>query len=523
MKKILVALITAAASLTFTGCDSLDVDSVSTITDAGYWKSADQIKAFNTGLHGLMREKSYKMFLLGEPRADIYGDIPFGGEATQGIERLPYNTLNAEFTVVNDFGELYIVINQINLMIYKIKDTNLIDESLRNYYLGEAYGMRAFLYFHLLRSWGDVILTTEPTLGDQIDVNNLAKAAAPATEVMSQIKQDIEASESAFGNDYSYKYGKYYWSKSATLMLKGEVYMWSGSQMGGGNADYATAKAALEAVQQNAGGGLEEDFTRVFAYDNKQNKEIIFAYHSGQDDDFLMWKDYNWRNNMVPQKEYISNYCTGDGTPYTEVPGFDLNGLIRLQVNYNFYHKVYRPGDSRLDGTLLAAYQKDEDGNIQYIAPFAYKFRGVTLPGGDQRQWYDDYPIYRYADCLLLLAQAKAFLGEDITNEINAIRERAYGKEYFNAHKNEIGYPNDKGDFYNDNPYMAGDDKGALETVLKERLREFVFEGKRWYDLRTAGSPYVLKYTKAQENRLLWPINESVLTNNRLLKQTAGY
>ncbi|WP_347288134.1 SusD family outer membrane lipoprotein NanU [Parabacteroides distasonis] len=523
MKKIFLALITAAASLSFAGCDSLDIDSVSTITDAGYWKSADQIKAFNTGLHGLTRKYSYNMFMLGEPRADIYGDIPFGGEATQGVERLPYNTINAEFTGISDFGKLYTVINQINLMIYKIKDTDLVDESTRNYYLGEAYGLRAFLYFHLLRSWGDVIITTEPTLGDQIDVNNLAKAASPASEVLDQIKKDIESSEKAFGDDYSYKYGKYYWSKAATQMLKGEVYMWSGSQMGGGNGDYTTAKAALESVKQNAAVSLESEFTSVFAYDNKLNKEIIFAYHSGQDDDFLMWEGYNWRNNMVPQKEYMANYCTEDGTPYLKVSGFNLNGLIRYQVNYDFYWKVYRDRDTRKEGTLLPIYKQLENGTTEYVAPIAYKFRGMTLAGGDERQWYDDYPIYRYADCLLLLAQAKAFLGEDISSEINAIRERAYGSEYFNAHKSELAYPNDKGAFYTDNKYMAGDDKGAIETVLKERLREFVFEGKRWYDLRCAGTDYVLKYTRAQKERLLWPINESVLTNNTALKQTPGY
>lgn len=524
MKKILVTLFTAAASVAaFTGCDSLDVESVSTITDAGYWKSADQIKAFNTGLHSLMRKYSYNMFLLGEPRGDIYGDIPFGGEATQGVERLPYNTINAEFTGVSDYAQLYKVINQINLMIYKTKDSDLLAEADRNYYLGEAYGMRAFLYFHLLRSWGDVILTTEPTLGSELDVSNLAKAVTPAADVMKHIKQDIEASEKAFGSDYSYKFGKTYWSKSATMMLKGEVYLWSGSQMEGGSGDFNTAKAALQDVQSNSGASLESEFSNVFAYNNKENKEIIFAYHSGQDDDFFMWESYNWRNNMVPQKEYMANYCNEEGTPFLEVPGFNLNGLIRFQVNYDFYWNVYRKGDSRWQSTLTPVYQKQEDGTLKYIAPIANKFQGTTLSGGDERQWYDDYPVYRYADCLLLLAQAKAFLGEDISTEINTIRERAYGSEYFNAHKSELAYPNDKGTFYDDNKYMAGDDKGAIETVLKERLREFVFEGRRWYDLRLAGTDYVLKYTKAQKERLLWPINETVLTNNSALKQTPGY
>ena len=38
---------------------------------------------------------------------------------------------------------------------------------------------------------------------------------------------------------------------------------------------------------------------------------------------------------------------------------------------------------------------------------------------------------------------AKVLLGEDPTEEINAVRERAYGSKYFNEHKAEIAYPND--------------------------------------------------------------------------------
>jgi len=41
--------------------------------------------------------------------------------------------------------------------------------------------------------------------------------------------------------------------------------------------------------------------------------------------------------------------------------------------------------------------------------------------------------------------------------------------------------------------------------------------------LRRFGNQYVLKYTTAQESRLLWPINEDALTNNPALKQTPGY
>ena len=59
---------------------------------------------------------------------------------------------------------------------------------------------------------GDVILHLDYTSGSTIDLANILKPASPASAVMEQIKNDISASEAAFGNDYSYKYGKHYWS-----------------------------------------------------------------------------------------------------------------------------------------------------------------------------------------------------------------------------------------------------------------------------------------------------------------------
>lgn len=521
MKKIVIYLLAGASLLPFaTGCNSLDLESESTITDANYWKSDTHFSAFNVGLHAQLRERAYNLFILGEPRADIYGDSPFGGEATQGMEIFPYNTLNAENVGLSNFANLYGVINQVNLMIAKTEETNLLPEDTKNYYLGEAYGMRAFLYFHLLRSWGDVILHLDYTSGATIDLSNIQKPASSASAVMEQIKSDISASESAFGSNYSYKYGKHYWSLGATKMLKGEVYLWNGKQMGGGTADYNTAKTALQEVKNCPGIALEQKFADVFAYDNKKNEEIIFTIHNGQDE-YNMWND-SYRMNLVPQQAYMTSgiYFDENGTSYADTKDAELNGLIRLQIKKDFYNKVFLEGDTRKAASIKAVYKKDEHGNLEYVAPFPYKFQGTMISGGSTRSWLDDYPIYRYADCLLLLAEAKALLGEDISTEINAVRERAYGSEYFAAHQATIAYPNDKGDFYNDNPFVGGDDN-PIEAILKERLRELMYEGKRWYDIRTMG--YTAKYSTANESRLLWPIDANTLTNNRELKQTPGY
>lgn len=521
MKKIFIYVLTGMTLLPMaTGCNSLDLESESTITDPNYWKSDTHFSAFNVGLHAQLRERTYNLFILGEPRADIYGDDPFGGEATQGMERFPYNSLNAENVGLSNFADLYGVINQINLMIAKTTETQLLPEVSKNYYLGEAYGMRAFLYFHLLRSWGDVILHLDYTSGSTIDLANILKPASPASAVMEQIKNDISASEAAFGNDYSYKYGKHYWSLGATKMLKGEVYLWSGKQMDGGATDYNMAKSALQEVKNCPGIGLESNFTDVFAYNNKKNEEIIFTIHNGQDE-YDMWKD-SYRMTLVPQQAYMTSgiYFNEDGVSYADTKDAEMNGLIRLQIKKDFYNKVFLKGDTRKAGSIKAVYQKDADGNLVYVAPIPYKFQGTMIAGSSTRSWLDDYPIYRYADCLLLLAEAKALLGEDIAAEINAVRERAYGKEYFEANKATVAYPNDKGDFYTNNPFVAGDEN-PVEAVLKERLRELMYEGKRWYDIRTLG--YTEKYSTANSSRLLWPIDANTLTNNKELKQTPGY
>ena len=110
-----------------------------------------------------------------------------------------------------------------------------------------------------------------------------------------------------------------------------------------------------------------------------------------------------------------------------------------------------------------------------------------------------------------MIAEAKIILGQSPETEINLVRARAYGAAYNAAVQ---GYPNQA---------IDADAKAAL---LQERLFEFVFEGKRWYDLRRLGDSYDYANTtvlSSQAYKLLWPIDRSALTNNRKLVQTPGY
>ena len=111
------------------------------------------------------------------------------------------NSLNDVNTVVSNFGNLYEVINQANLMINKVEGMSM-NESTKKYYLGEVYGIRAFLYFQLLRSYGDVVIWTDFSEGSSLDLGNLARPASSAADVMKLIVDDLQASETAFGDNY---------------------------------------------------------------------------------------------------------------------------------------------------------------------------------------------------------------------------------------------------------------------------------------------------------------------------------
>lgn len=519
MKKIYSYLAVGCLSLSLSGC--LDMEPVSVISEGKYWQSPEQFSAFNVGLHGLLRERSHTIFVWGEPRADIYSGTPFTGEAPQGWERLWQNTMNQMNPVISNFGNFYVNLNQINLMIENTENTSVLDEATKKYYLGTAYGMRAYIFFHLLRTYGKCVVNLEPTIGTGINIGQTSKAESDANAVMEQITKDITASETNFGENYEFKdLERSYWSLAATKMLKGEVYLWKGKTDGGGTTDFGTAKQAFEDVKK-ADVTLGTNYKEIFAYDKKEkNQEIIFTIHNGRNEYDLWGGQYG--GTLVMNKQNTSNLYLANGTKVQESELKDMSGLIRFQINPELSQNLFKEGDKRKESTFKNIYKK-EGNNLIFQSPVAYKFQGILLDGSNERSWLDNFPIYRYADCLLGLAEAKIFLGEDPTNEINAVRERAYGKEYFAQH-NELAYPNDNdAAFYSNNKFVAPDNAGAIEAVLKERMREFVFEGKRWYDLRLMGKEYVTKYSSASEDRMLWPIDENSLGENDALKQTPGY
>jgi hypothetical protein len=507
IKNILICLGISAIAISSCKKD-LNLSPVSNLSDASYWKTPDQVDAFVSGIHTRFRDHNTSFEFLGEVRADIYGTDPgttaaFTGEATQGMERMWLHTLDADNPGVSNFGGFYNNINQINLLINKLNTTNIVSETSKKNYLGIAYGMRAFYYFQLYRSWGKTVIVTDPTV--DIDISNLAKPASTEAEVMSLIKSDINLSNENFGSDYSFsaKNKKGFWSKSATQMLNAEVYLWT-SYRGGGNADATVAKTALTSIQSGAPAlSLLSNFADVFSSVGKDNNEVIFASRNKLNEATLPFI-----GNFVPQTSLIINFYDSLAARKFDVVTDNYGGLLRIPTKIATYRK-FNENDLRKNLTIQAAYSQPAAGTFKIAGAFLKKYQGEQNAGS--RAFTNDFPIYRYADLLLLLAEAKVALGESPATEINLVRARAFGSNYNEA---TLGYPH------------QAIDADPKEAILQERLLEFIGEGKRWYDLRRMGNNYVFAKTglaSSEAYKLLWPIDRTSLTNNRALTQTDGY
>ncbi|MEO6000668.1 MAG: RagB/SusD family nutrient uptake outer membrane protein [Chitinophagaceae bacterium] len=293
-----------------------------------------------------------------------------------------------------------------------------------------------------------------------------------------------------------------YWSKAAILMLKADVFLWT-SYRGGGAADASTAKNTLTDIQTKITClTLLPNFASVFVSNNKSNNEIIFAIRNLVNETALPIA-----GTFLPQTSLIPNFWDSVGNRKFDATTDNWGGLLRAPVKIATYRK-FNDLDTRKSATIQAAYDK-VGSNYVIAGAFVKKYQGEQNAGS--RYYSKDFPIYRYADLFLMLAEAKAILGEDPKTEINLVRARAYGANYNAA---TIGFPNRA---------IVADPKKA---ILEERYLEFIFEGKRWYDLRRFGESYVFANTTMpsyKSFRLLWPIDRASLTDNRALTQNPGY
>jgi len=500
MKKILYFVI---CTFLFCSCEQeLEVTSPSSLTFQGFWNSEDGARAAHTGLYSNFRSQASDFWVMGEVRSDMYGGATFESPSNVGMIE---SNISATIVPFANWAGFYTNIHRLNDFIKNVPNITFNNPEDKAQMMGQAYGLRAFYYYAMLRTWGDVPITTEPQVN--IDPANISKARSPKSDVMALIKEDLQESLNSFGANGSYWNNKrIYWSKAATLALKGDVYIWSGNILGGGNPDFTEAISALQQIA-TLNVALEDTFADVWSYTNQNNNEFIFSFDYEQDEASNFYSSLTGRGTEVqPKFDQYGN----------SMSNFTVNGANRYGPSEKILLALDDPLDSRSTETFIKLYQDDNGGagypnynSTAYVGALTKKFIGTVTAGA--RIATNDVPVYRYADVLLLIAEAKNLLNQDPSNEVNAVRARAYGDNYNVAIHG----------------FVNGTKTENANAILEERFKELATEGKRWWDLRRAGDTFLYDnndYISASTSYLLQlPISIDMIGRNPLLLQTEGY
>lgn len=459
-------------------------------------------RALHHGTYSHFRRYTATLMQLGEMRSEIWADGVFPETADGTLASLYTHNIDVDNIPIGNFGAFYGSIYVLNNELRLISKSNL-PEAEKNRFMAEAYGLRAFVYYTLLKTWGGVPLTTEVVSGLD-DLGGLYKERSSPEVIMNQIKADIEQSLDLFAGNNALPVKRVLWNRIATLTLKGDVYLWSGTLMGGGDADLNIAKQALEQVVALEGTnfGLNATYADNFDATKKENnKEIIFAINYEQNQVVNTAFNGSFLINVAMTADRLDN---GTGPTVTSVYPLAV-GQNRVGMSVAMLQKLRsNASDRRINASFRAFYQS---GASSHKGVILLKYIGREVSG--VRVYDNDFPIYRYADVLLMLAEAKAKLSISPKSEIDKIRQRAYGPSY--------------------TQYVNGTQDQNIEAILEEQLREFIGEGKRWWALRRAGDKWVFHYidprflTEATKYKFLLPITRAQLESDPKLTQTPGY
>jgi hypothetical protein len=496
MKSIFKLLLIVPLCIMGAACENaIDYTPENEITGEAYWKNQDDVKAYLSGTYNRVR-LTLNTTLYGEDRSDYWASSITGRISTAWSQNL--NESNAP-----EWTTFYNTIYHCNLLLQRIESINFINAAEKSRIQAQAHFIRAYTYFTMAKTWGDVPLVLEPVEGTDPPL----PSRAPLAEVFNQINADIEQSlalfpEAGFVTSQG-QLGKNQASKPAAYALLADVKMWTAKVLGGGDTDL---KAAIEAINQIATSGVSllPDFSNVFASTNRKNAEIIFSFYM---------------NFTEPPSPTTSNgsqmYARlTNPTAVQGIQSFDNASEIAYAISGPNADPGYQP--SVQAKILLSKYPNDKrkrgsyiDGLQSGVVTYAFgnKFRGTQFQG--DRYFDDDIVIYRWADMLLLRAEAQAALSNTSAAvvDLDLVRTRA-----------GIG------------PYTGPTDKTTLEReIVDERGRELFHENKRWWDLVRAHHAGVIDIYAVVPNLagkttpLYWPVASRVRSLNPNITQTTGY
>lgn len=438
-------------SLAAAGCKKSFLDQTPEASLAGnnFYQTETDFKQAVNGAYSSLREMgSVNYWLFGEMRSDNtyyqYNPSDRGYEQREFIDQF---LVGATAEPLSSYWQQnYTAIARSNEIIFRIADKPIAEE-LKKQYTGEALFLRAFNYFNLVRQYGGVPLRLDPTSSPE---EAKSKGRASVDEVYAQIITDLSTAAELLPAKYPAAEAGRATAGAARTVL-GKVYLTQ--------KKYTEALTELRKVQ-GLGYSLMAKYADIFSPSNKNNSESIFEIQ------YLGTQPSLASNFMYQFAPWNSlSIVTGDA-------GTTLGGGNGWNVPTQDMIDAYEPGDLRKDISLATGFT-DLSGKFQ-PNPYVKKYNHGFV---DRGRTDDNFPLLRYADVLLMIAECLNEQGFAANGEafslLNQIRERAQLK------------PKTAG---NTDPILSVDTQEAFRQALfQERRVELAFENHRWYDLVRSG------------------------------------
>lgn len=349
-----------------------------------------------------------------------------------------------------------------------------MDVNLRNRLVNEARFLRALLYFNLVRMYGDIPLLLA-------EENPLYPVSDPASEVYTQIIADLTAAEALpeVGNILRGRA-----TRGAAKALLSKVYLTLG--------DYQNASVKALEVINSGKYGLWDSFEDVFKLSSRGGKEAVFSVGFGDAGGAIsFWEVGQFNVRLLPLELTRARA--------------KVNNTHGWQVATNHLYNDFSDDDARKSVTFMTDFIGD-NGNV------------VTLDKVHIRKYWDepadptaggsfnDFQVIRYAEVLLIYAEAQAALGQFAT-----------ANEYLNKIRNRASLPS----------VEINSQEEFRTAIISERRKEFVAEGHRWFDLvrmeKLEEKVNEAKGINVNPIYNLFPIPQREINTNPNLSQNPGY
>lgn len=467
-----------------------------------YPSTEKDLETFITGIYGLMNQGSYlglgdvswqSRFVLNTATTDEFVCL-WGGERWDSYQRFLW-TASSIHVSEKTFGPFFKIISEcINGLNYL--DKILMDQKLKERYRCELKAIMAFHAYTIYDFYGPFEIVTNSEITLNPNATYIPERATKEWMINFIRKYANEAAQGLPIEYGTYDYGRLTKGMALMVLLKLAMH----------EKDWQEAKNISNEIIGLEYYKLQDNYLSIFSVENEMNKEVIFVIPMN-----VETKYNNWLAHVLPD-----TYIEPDGIPVQKWGGY--------KVPWNMYEKYwdktgqppYSPiSDKRLEAIWHMMNTKDGLVNLKEINESwaqmgAIPYKYPADPHGKGEPQGNDIIIYRYADVLLLQAEALnniSPLCDEAINAVNTIRQRA-GTTLISA--NDFKTKEEFNDF-----------------ILDERFRELFMEGHRREDLIRHGK-YLEEAKKRgavhyDETRLLFPIPQWAINQTGGKGQNPGY